>query len=214
MDNFNNTLEDISADIQWRNNELNSLKLISDNLNDDKLKLFLKGCIPLIYAHWEGFVVSSLKVVFNYLNSLQLNSTDYCDIYLTTAYEHTLKSLDDSSGYDRRKKHLINLYTEFSQIVKLDNKIDTKSNLTFKVLKEICLKTNLDINKFQEYKDELNELVSIRNAISHGENSYDFNYYEDIKKYIELLENLMLDFQSELQDLLKDKKYLKEQNGN
>jgi len=114
MDDFNNTLEDISADIQWRNNELNSLKLISTNLNDNELRLFLKGCIPLIYAHWEGFVISSLKLVFSYLNSLRLNSENYCDIYLTTAYEQTLKSLDDSTAYERRKKHLVRLYTEFS----------------------------------------------------------------------------------------------------
>ena len=214
MDNFNNTLEDISADIQWRNNELNSLKLISKNLNDNELRLFLKSCIPLIYAHWEGFVVSSLKLVFSYLNSLKLNSKDYCDIYLTTAYEQTLKSLDDSTAYERRKKHLVKLYTEFSKVVKLKNKIDTKSNLTFQVLEEICLKTNLNINKFEEYKEELNELVSIRNSISHGENSYIFETFDDIKKYIELLENLMLDFQSELQDLLKDKNYLKERNDN
>jgi len=210
MDDFNNTLEDISADIQWRNNELNSLKLISTNLNDNELRLFLKGCIPLIYAHWEGFVISSLKLVFSYLNSLRLNSENYCDIYLTTAYEQTLKSLDDSTAYKRRKKHLVRLYTEFSQVVKLKNKIDTKSNLTFQVLEEICLKTNLNIDKFKEYKEELNELVNIRNSISHGENSYIFETFDDIKKYIELLENLMLDFQSELQDLLKDKKYLKE----
>jgi len=72
------------------------------------------------------------------------------------------------------------------------------------------LKTNLNIDKFKEYKEELNELVNIRNSISHGENSYIFETFDDIKKYIELLENLMLDFQSELQDLLKDKKYLKE----
>jgi len=56
----------------------------------------------------------------------------------------------------------------------------------------------------------LNKLVNIRNSISHGEDAYSFESFEDIKKYIELLENLMLDFQSELQDLLIEKKYLKE----
>jgi len=167
-----------------------------------------------LYAHWEGFVVSSLKIVFKYLNNLNLNSTHYCDIYLTTAYEQTLKSLNDSTAFEKRKKHLITLYKKFSDKVQLDTKIDTKSNLNFKVLEEICLKTNLNIDNFQIYKDELNELINIRNSISHGENAYIFEKFENIKKYIDLLENLMLDFQSELHDLLKNKKYLKENNGN
>ncbi len=204
--------EEIQEDITWRNSELKKINNIASNLNNTDLQIFLKSILPLLYAHWEGFVVVSLKIVFKYLNNLNLSSNDYCDIYLTTAYEQTLKSLDNSTGFDKRKKHLIHLYKTFSEQVKLDSKIDTKSNLNFSILQEICKKINLNINKFTTHKEELNELVSIRNSISHGENAYSFESYNDIKKYINLLENLMLDFESEIQDLLKDKKYLKEQN--
>ena len=203
-------LEEISLDIDWRNEELKQIKLISDTLSDKELKFFLKGCIPLLYAHWEGFVVSSLKIVFKYLNNLKLNSDSYCDIFLTTAYEQTLKSLSDSTNFEKRKKHLITLYNTFKKEVKLNEKIDTKSNLNFKVLKEICEKININIARFEEYETELNQLVSIRNSISHGENAYNFNTYEDIDEYIQLVKNLMLDFQSEIQDLLKLEKYKKE----
>ena len=200
-------LEEISLDIDWRNEELKQIILISDTLSDKELKFFLKGCIPLLYAHWEGFVVSSLKIVFKYLNCLKLNSNDYSEIYLTTAYEQTLKSLDDSTGFDKRRKHLTNLYKGFKEEVKLNEKIDTKSNLNYTVLEEICKKINIDINSFEIYKNDLNELVNIRNFISHGDGSYNFEQYEDIESYLELLKNLMLDLQSQLQDLLKQEKY-------
>lgn len=203
-------LEEISLDIDWRNEELKKIEIISSTLIDDDLKFFLKTIVPLLYAHWEGFVVSSLKKIFKYLNNLKLNSDNYCDIYLTTAYEQTLKSLEDSTGFDKRKKHLINLYRSFKEEVKLDEKIDTKSNLNFKVLLEICKKINLNYTKFKSYEAELNELVNIRNSISHGENAYTFYRYEDIEQYINLIKDLMLDFQSELQDLLKQEKYKKE----
>ena len=78
------------------------------------------------------------------------------------------------------------------------------------LLKEICEKININIARFEEYETELNQLVSIRNSISHGENAYNFNTYEDIDEYIQLVKNLMLDFQSEIQDLLKLEKYKKE----
>ena len=131
----------------------------------------------------------------------------YSEIYLTTAYEQTLKSLDDSTGFDKRRKHLTNLYKGFKEEVKLNEKIDTKSNLNYTVLEEICKKINIDINSFEIYKNDLNELVNIRNFISHGDGSYNFEQYEDIESYLELLKNLMLDFQSQLQDLLKQEKY-------
>ena len=74
-------------------------------------------------------------------------------------------------------------------------------------MEEICKKINIDINSFEIYKNDLNELVNIRNFISHGDGSYNFEQYEDIESYLELLKNLMLDFQSQLQDLLKQEKY-------
>jgi len=206
----NKVLQEIDADIAWRKIELNQIECIANSLNETDLKFFLKSIIPLLYAHWEGFVVSSLEILFTYLNKLNLNSSNYCDIYLTTAYEQTLKSLDDSEAFDKRRKHLINLYKKFSEEVKLNKKIDTKSNLNFGILQEICKKTKLNIDKFKIYEEELNKMVNIRNSISHGENSYVFETYNDIQKYIDLLENLMLDFQSELQDLMLNKKYLKE----
>lgn len=208
---MNRVFDEIILDIEWRNKEFLKIKEISKILNDEELKLFLKGTIPLVYAHWEGFVVSSLKIVFNYLNNLKLNSDSYCDIFLTTAYEQTLKSLDDSTNFEKRKKHLITLYKVFKEEVKLNEKIDTKSNLNFKVLKEICEKININIIRFKEYEIELNQLVNIRNSISHGENAYTFNTYEDIDEYIQLIKDLMLDFQSEIQDLLNLEKYKKEE---
>lgn len=204
---LSNIFDEIASDISWRSEELKKIEIISSNLIEDDLKIFLKSIIPLLYAHWEGFVVSSLKIVFKYLNNLKLNSDNYCDIYLTTAYEQTLKSLDDSTGFDKRKKHLTNLYKEFRKEVKLSEKIDTKSNLNFENLVEICQKINIDNNKFNDNREDLNKLVHIRNSIAHGENAYSFENFEAIKEYIELVENLMLDFQSELQDLLKQEKY-------
>ncbi|MEY4504209.1 MAG: hypothetical protein RL154_502 [Pseudomonadota bacterium] len=206
---LDNIFNEITLDINWRSDELKKIENISLNLTGSELKIFLKSMIPLLYAHWEGFVVSSLKIVFKYLNNLKLNSDSYCNIYLTTAYEQTLKSLDDSTGFEKRKKHLINLYQVFKKEVKLNEKIDTKSNLNFDTLTEICQKINVDINNFSDYKEDLNQLVHIRNSIAHGENAYSFDDFEAIKAYVDLIEDLMLDFQSALQDLLKQEKYKK-----
>jgi hypothetical protein len=208
----NEVIENISTNITWRLEELREFENIIENLSGDNyeqhIKIILKSMIPMIYSHWEGFITSSMKHVFKYLNTLALNSDMYCYNYLTTAYEETLKSLDDSSGFIKRKKHLVNLYEKFSENIKFGTKIDTKSNLKSNVFEEICIKTNIDFNKFEGYIEDLDMLVNIRNSIAHGDTqSIVFQEYDDVKKYIDLLENLMLDFSQEIQELLENKKY-------
>lgn len=207
---MNSVFDSIQADIDWRLAELNIVNRILDSLDQKESKVILKSTIPMIYAHWEGFVVSSIKTVFTHLNSLSLNNENYCHTYLTVAYEDSLKSLDDSCGFDKRKQHLITLHDKFSKECKLPKKLDTKSNLNFDVLRGICQKTNLNIKSFDSYKAQLNKLLSIRNSIVHGDNAHVFDSYEDIDQYIDLLENLMLDFKSEIEDLLQNEKYKKE----
>lgn len=202
--------ETIQSNIDWRLAEFNSIEGVLLVLDGKQQKIFLRNTVPAIYAHWEGFVVSSIEIVFVYLNELGLTNQDYCYTYLTTAYEQTLKSLEDSSEFDKRKKHLTTLYDKFGNTVSFTGRIDTKSNLGFTVLTEICKKTNLKIASFEDYKLDLNKLLNIRNSIAHGENSHVFEKFNDIEKYISLLENLMLTFKNEIQYLLENEKYRKE----
>ncbi|AYQ57645.1 hypothetical protein MS2017_1987 [Bathymodiolus thermophilus thioautotrophic gill symbiont] len=204
---MNKVFDEIQEDIDWRLEELGNIKDILTALDEKQRTIFLKNMIPAIYAHWEGFVANSIKVVFNYLNNLNLTDKDYCSTYLTVAYEDTLSSLDGSSGFDRRKRHLVNLYGKFNKNIKLPEKLNLKSNLNFKTLEEVCQKTKLEIENFDQYKRTLNKLLSIRNSIAHGENSYVFEDFKKIEEYIGFLENIMSTFKEEIQDLLQNKKY-------
>lgn len=216
---MNKVFDLIQSDIDWRLYELKEYENIVKNLGsndlkegeyDTQVKIILKSAIPIIYAQWEGFVINSMKTVFQYLNGLKLNNEYYCCTYLTTAYEQTLKSLDDSSKFEKKKKNLTILYEKFGNDVTFTERIDTKSNLGFKVLTEICEKTNLTITSFKDYESDLNDLLNIRNSIAHGENSFLFERFSSIEKYITLLENLMLTFKGEIQNLLENEKYRKE----
>lgn len=215
---MNKVFDSITNDMEWRLLELKEYENIIINLDsatnyEAQTKIILRSALPIIYAHWEGFIVSSLKTTLKYLNDLNLNNKEYCFTYLTTAYEGTLNSLDDSNEFNKRKKHLTNLCVEFDNKVKFSLKVDTKSNLNFKVLSGICQKTKLDITNFNDYKTDINKLLEIRNSIAHGENAHVFSKYSDIELYIDLLENLMLNFKSEIEDLLKNEKYKKDNNN-
>ena len=205
---YKRILEEIEADKDWRNLELTNIKIICQKLDNRELnKLILKSTIPMIYAHWEGFVVTSLRKVNRYLNSLEYSYSDFHINLLTNAYEDNIKNLDSSLGYDKRVKHLNIIFEKLTNSVAFSTKIDVKSNLKFQVLQDICMRFNLNINSFQEHKRDLEKLIQIRNSIAHGENAYSFEKYEDIEQYTTLLSNLMDILHIEIEEFFVDKKY-------
>jgi hypothetical protein len=212
MANNLQVIEEITFDIESRLEELHQIEELCLELNDSQNKLFLKGCVLTIYAHWEGFVKYSLGKIIKHINTFDIQIQDYCFNYITFAYESSLKSLENSTSFDNRKKHLQQIYTNLkNNSLRIGANVDTKSNLKFDILKKICGKLNIQINKDFEsnYKNDLNALVNIRNSIAHGDggSAYEFSEFKEIEKYLNLLENLMLDFISLLDELLQQENY-------
>lgn len=212
MADHSRVMEAIILDAELRFEELQQIKDLCLILNDSQNKLFLKGCVLTIYAHWEGFAKYSILETIKYINNLNIKTNEYCFNYITFAYESGLKDLDKSQGFDKRKRHLQNLYKNLEkQTLDIETRIDTNSNLNFKTLSDICKKLNIKINtEFEKtYKKDINRLVSIRNAIAHGEggDALEFSKFEDIELYLNLLENLALDFITLLNNLLEQKNY-------
>jgi len=212
MCDFNNLIEDLYLNKEWRIEELRKIGIIiSNNIDIEIQSLFFRSLIPMIYAHWEGFVVSSIKKYFDCLNSFDFSIKEMDIHYIVTAFEEKLENIVKSQNFDKRKKHLKILLSLLNNNIKFTNKkIDTKSNLNFEILIMICDKLRFNQNKFRDYKVDLNELVNIRNAIAHGDTpAFEFKEYEEIEKYISLIENLMLDFISEIEDIIKMNKFKK-----
>jgi len=213
MCEFNNLIDELYLNKEWRIEEIKKIGMTIRNYIDIKTQpIFFRSLIPMIYAHWEGFVVSSVKKYFECLNIYDLSIEDMDINYIATALEEKLENIIKSQKFDKRKKHLKILLSCLNDKVKFDNKkINTKSNLNFDILMIICEKLKFDKNKFIDYKLDLNELVNIRNSIAHGDTpAFEFKSYEEIEKYVFLIENLMLDFISEIEDIFMNKKFKKE----
>lgn len=217
---LNEIFIEINNNREWRLEELREYQNIianlsaSDNIEayDRRVKIILKSMLPMIYAHWEGFVKYSIEMLFRYLNQLQLPSSQYNGIFLATAYEQDLSKTPDIINFEKRVEHLNCLYSKFASFVCFESKIDTEANLNFKVLSKICKRLNINASSFDTYSSELNKLLEFRNKIVHGENSLPFEDYDQIVPFIELLENLMLDFQVAIQELIQDEKYKRCEN--
>lgn len=210
MNDIGKLIKTIETENEWRISEIINIKKIYLKLIDreEQNKYILKSSIPIIYAHWEGYVVSSLKIVFQALNEFKISYKKMHNRLLTCAYEQHLKDLDRSTQFQKYEKHLCLITSTFDQHVQFSTSINTNSNLNFKVLQNICYRLRLDLKKFEQYKLELNQLVNIRNAIAHGENCYTFSTLQDIEKYFTLYYNISYDFLIEIENFFQNKSYL------
>ena len=208
-------LEEIEEANYWREAELTSLsKILVCIKNKNEKKALLNASIPLIYAHWEGFVSSSLKILMEVLNEKKLNCIDIHTNILTNGYEINLKEDLSNSTYKeesfgkkcKKLECLINLLN--SDFRFNDFKVDTKSNLDFKVLKILCNKFNFNHENFIALEQKLKKLVWRRNGIAHGENSFPIEK-KDMEESIELYIELSSILKNEIESFIKEYKYLK-----
>lgn len=201
--------DELTAEILWRKKELSNIEKIYNNyisieivsigtVRKEKInqtsesKYILRSSIPLIYAHWEGFFKKSIDIIHNELDShsIDYNKLDHSMLAALTLGKHTKE-------YKSNK-------LKFNDIV-----IDTESNLKWKVLEKFSNRYNFNLEKFEKYKTTINEILKIRNAISHGENAYHFEDISQIKIYIQNTIKLMILTRNEVLIYLEYKNFYK-----
>lgn len=209
MHQINKVKKELDEEIAWRYKELKNIerlyiahltnkqvqigsqtKQISKNTRESKY--ILRSSIPLIYAHWEGFFKKSIELLHKELDllSLDYNKLDNAILSILTKDKHTIKYKEGQF--------------KFSEIL-----IDTKSNLSWDVVEKFCNRYNFDIKKFDKYKSLIEQLLKIRNGISHGENAYHFDDISKINEFTYLAMRLMIITKLSVLNFLEYKKYYK-----
>ncbi|MGY6554184.1 MAG: MAE_28990/MAE_18760 family HEPN-like nuclease [Wenzhouxiangella sp.] len=197
-------IEEITESNNWRDGEFAKFKLNPANL--DK-QLWFRMCIPMIYAHWEGFVVSSLKILIRYLNSLELKPDSVRTHLIVVGLGASYRSLSGKQSFKQRVEFTDRFSSLYKNSLKFAKKVDTKSNLKSTVLEELCEMFGFDFANFTNYTSDIDRLVNIRNSIAHGENSV-IPDRENIEKYITVVVSAMDALVDEMQKFLDEEEYL------
>ena len=197
-------LEEITLENSWRDGEFAKFKV---NALEVDAQLWCRMCVPMIYAHWEGFVVSSLKVLIEHLNTLELKPNHIPTNLVVVGLGDAYKSLSGKQSFDQRIDFTNKFNDIFEASVKFKNKIDTKSNLKSKVLEELCKMFGFNFDNFVDCTSDINRLVNIRNSIAHGENSVILDI-DNITKYMNSVNNAIDILLAEIEKFLEDKQYL------
>ncbi|QII37349.1 hypothetical protein G3M83_06380 [Rouxiella badensis] len=183
-------VEEINETNSWRDREFAKFRV-----NPHQVESILWGrmCVPMIYANWEGFVVSSLKMLLQHLNNLELTPVQMPTRLVVVGLGDSYRSLSGKQSFEQKCVFTDKFNELLRTTVRFKTKIETKSNLHSQVLKELCQMFNFNYARFSDTTSTLDRLVYVRNCIAHGENSIlptpenIENFIDAVKKSIDIL---------------------------
>lgn len=202
-------IDETDMDLSWRRQELSQLRQISfRNKNSKSVK---RSLIVLIYAYWEGFIKNSASKYVEYVAMQRLQNQELAPNFLTLSLYSRLNQISQSKKFEDRleiveffKSELENRNQSLN-----DSVINTRSNLSFEVFKNIVFQLGLDISQFEtkqffidnqielEYLID-HKLVKRRNQIAHGE--FLTESLEDIYDLVDIIIDLMDTFKTQIQN--------------
>lgn len=201
----------LDHDISWRIHEISFLKKTLRSANQKRKNSIVRAILPLLYAHWEGFVKKAASSYLEYVSNLRLCYCELNDSFIAIG----LGNKFSSHGVKTKSifGHLLSISfitKELSEKAKLPSAkiIDTKSNLNSSVLVEIFSTIGIDISNYQTKFNFIDQrLIKKRNSIAHGE-FLDIDEYDLISTIDEVI-TLLRSVKNDIQNAVALKMYLK-----
>ncbi|MEQ9439736.1 MAG: MAE_28990/MAE_18760 family HEPN-like nuclease [Cyclobacteriaceae bacterium] len=213
------TLDDLSRNLSdqlaWRKKELSEIKYLVESkaIAQHKKNVFLRSSVAMIYAHWEGFLKLSGSYYLEYVYNQRLKNSDLSKNFLTMSLSSFANIFDNTKKYSHYGSVIDFFDNELNSRSKIPYKstIDTESNLSSKVLREIVWCLGLSYQPF-EIKEKIidNKLLAKRNHIAHGE--YLDVEPEDIIELRNEILALMINFKNQIENAALLKNYIKIRN--
>lgn len=166
-------IDRIAEDLVWRRKELSELRaLVQDSGSQFRSRVVIRSAVALLYAHWEGFVKKASAHYLEFVASHRLPyrklTPNFIALKLRSKFFELSVSERISSGNALADFFCTELDRQSS--IPYRDVIDTKSNLSSKVLIDILSALGLDQTKFSTRLNFIDSnLVNPRNHIAHGE---------------------------------------------
>ncbi len=162
----------LDAEFAWRLKEIADLKAAVRRSNSLSQNTVIRASVPLVYAHWEGFVKNSALGYINFVNCQGHRYEKLSTCFVVFGLKKYLHDVAES-----RKSKLNIETTDFlrSQLgtraqLKMSSAIDTESNLKSPVFDNIARSIGIDTQNYETRYNFIDEsLVKRRNNIAHGE---------------------------------------------
>lgn len=190
------TIEELSdkldEEISWRRLELTNLKFNLEKAEGILLNINLRANLVLLYAHWEGFVKKALTYYLIHVSQQKLYNNELRHNFYAMQEYSKLKMFSQTKKGSIHTKIIDDIFESYGKIsnIPYKNQIDTKSNLSSELFKELMLKVGLDYSSYESNFSLIDiRLLKNRNEIAHGENMNELELTKE--SYLELHREIM-----------------------
>lgn len=183
-------IDRIADDLVWRRKELTELRALAQESDGElRSRVVIRSAVALLYAHWEGFVKKSSAYYLEFVASHRLPyrrlAPNFVGLTLRSKFNELSANEKVSGGAILADFFCTGLDKQSN--VPYRNVIDTKSNLSSRVLTDIISALGLDQSQFAtRLKFIDSNLVNRRNHIAHGE-----EIFVSVAEYLELHDDVM-----------------------
>ncbi|PZR08095.1 MAG: hypothetical protein DI536_26030 [Archangium gephyra] len=171
----------------------------------------MRGAIAVLYAHWEGFIKHSSELYLAYLIERRHDYIELRFNFVALGLRSQLLSALQRGGVEALAKQIEFIHSGLRSRARFSfkNVVDTKSNLSVAVFKDIVSAIGL------VYRDEfavaekpiIERLLELRNGIAHGEwRKVELSEFSEI--YVKIDELLAM-FAADLENAALNRSYLR-----
>lgn len=164
--------DSLDQGFSWRLKEIADMKVTVKGNSSLGQATSIRAGVPLLYAHWEGFVKQASQDYLNFVSCQRLTYGDLANCFVVFGAKKHLAGIAGS------RKASINIEavdffrrcaSERADLV-LSNAINTKSNLNSDIFENIAMSIGVPVTPYDAYYNLINEsLLARRNKIAHGE---------------------------------------------
>lgn len=205
-----NLYDALTNEIAWRKKELFDFKALVETtgFTSSKHRALLRAGIPLLYAHWEGFIKAGANFYLQYVSMQRLPHNELTSNFIAMCIKSELHDFQQSNKISSQL-FLVDFFMNDlakQSSMPFRNMVHTESNLSSTVFHNIVLSLGLDYS-FYETKEVLidEKLLNSRNHIAHGNFLLvsDSEYSEIHEKILEMME----DFRNQIDNSALTKAY-------
>lgn len=158
--------------LAWRLKEVAYIKSNARSSKSFAQAALLRAGVPLIYAHWEGFVKGASEAYLEYVANQNLRYEELASCFVVFAAKKHVASLIQS----KRASVSIEVVEFFRNSdgkhanISPSSGVSTASNLSSVVFENIATSLGISMDRYVAYANFLDKsLLERRNKIAHGE---------------------------------------------
>jgi hypothetical protein len=166
----------ITEDRSWRLREISDLKTAVTKADANLGRVLMRALVTVCYAHWEGYVRFTAR---KYLEHVALRKFQFQELNRQFLRNYFMPRL---STLSKAKTSMADRCALIDEILDSGNRrfaranddlVQTKANLNFDVLSDICLVCGVPISAFENKATFIDVLLlKRRNDIAHGEDTF------------------------------------------